>query len=195
MEQKTIDKLVERLGMASALAPLLNSGNGYERFENALNNSLNQSLNTMPKIEVKKTRYSVKQKSGLWKEVAQREIPYEIGGNWGYHHLDEDLGHILRLERKSDLGNLRKKLDEGDEEVNAILRKEEKVTPRGMTPQKYAEAVDMFRKYFGLGENPLSAKDIATKYEVAPGFVGFNVNFVAKYLKQRFSKDLWYGTI
>ena len=36
MNQKTIDRLVERLGMTSELAPLLDSGNGYERFENAL---------------------------------------------------------------------------------------------------------------------------------------------------------------
>ena len=40
MEQKTIDKLVERLGMTPALAPLLNSGNGYEKFEEALKDFL-----------------------------------------------------------------------------------------------------------------------------------------------------------
>ena len=166
MEQKTIDKLVERLGMASALAPLLNSGNGYEKFEEALNDSLNESLGMMPKIKVKATAF-LRNGTRVLKSEAYN-VPI----------VPSDCGFVMGE------GILKEGISRGP----AIITK-------GMTPQKYGEAVDMFRKYFGLGEGRVSMGEIASRYDVTRGFVGQNVDFVAKYLKQRFSKDLWYGTL
>ena len=176
MEQKTIDKLVERLGMTPALAPLLNSGNGYERFETALNDSLNDGLNTMPKIKIKKRVLSFKRfipRRNKWVSISRHEayLNPNISGPYGNIVGDKILRDDVRMTSGSAVGL------------------------RGMTPQKYAEAVDMFRKYFGLGEGRVSMGEIASRYDVTRGFVGQNVDFVAKYLKQRFSKDLWYGTI
>jgi hypothetical protein len=60
----------------------------------------------------------------------------------------------------------------------------------GKSPIEYERSVEMFMKYFGIGENPTPMKDIAIQYEVSRSFVGQNIDFVSKFLKQKYSREI-----
>lgn len=73
MNKKALDKLVKTLGMQVDLAPILESNGGYERFEMAVNNLLNEKIQ---EIYLEPTKYT-----GIYKINIMKNFP----GN--YHPL------------------------------------------------------------------------------------------------------------